>query len=248
MSPRLWGGRSREAEATPPAEARGRTGSVDPGAGEPVLPVGMDLRTVRLVHAAAARLLSYPDQELLDGLEVIEAALAETWAAELVAPLVDHLRGSTLLEAQSFHVQEFDLSRRHALHLTYWTDGDTRRRGEVLAAIKQVYRESGLVVDTQGELVDHLPMVCEFVVEDPARGLELLAQYRASVELLRFGCADDDLPHAGVVEAVCRTIAGRRPASRAEIQELARSAAPTESVGLGSSAPTYVGWPELQRS
>ena len=61
-----------------------------------------------------------------------------------------HLRGGSLQELQSWHVQEFDLSRRHALHLSYWTDGDTRRRGQVLADIKAVYRESGLVVDTGG--------------------------------------------------------------------------------------------------
>lgn len=207
-----------------------------------------DAHTVALVHAAAAQLLSYPELDLLDRLDLIESALAGTWAAELFAPVLTHLRETGLLEAQSFHVQEFDLSRRHALHLTYWTDGDTRRRGEVLASIKQLYRESGLLVDTRGELVDHLPMVCEFVVRDPERGLGLLANYRPSVEMLRLGCEDDALPHAGVLEAICRTIPGQRPSSREEITEMVKAAAPSESVGLTDSGSTFLGLPQLQRS
>lgn len=204
-----------------------------------------DPRTDALVRAAAAQVLAYPEADLLAQVDVIEEALAPTWAAELFAPVLTHLRSTSLMDAQSFHVQEFDLSRRHALHLTYWTDGDTRRRGDVLAGIKQLYRDSGLVVDTGGELVDYLPMVCEFAVADPERGTELLVRYRASVELLGMGCADDDLPHAGVIEAICRTIPGSRPTNRAEIQAAARAAMPTETVGL---EPAYIGWPELQRS
>ncbi|MDN5570564.1 MAG: molecular chaperone TorD family protein, partial [Propionibacteriaceae bacterium] len=213
-----------------------------------------------LVHAAAAQVLSYPDADLLARLAVIEAALADTWAAALFAPVLAHLRSpalnapkasepaEALTALQSYHVQEFDLSRRHALHLTYWTEGDTRRRGEVLASIKTVYRESGLVVDTGGELFDYLPMLCEFCVHDPERGLGLLTRFRPNLELLRLGCTDDGLPHAGVLEAVCRTVPGPRPADRAEIQAMVRAVAPTETVGFDPYSPTYVGWPELSRS
>ena len=207
-------------------------------------------RAAAVVHAGAAQLLSYPDAALLERLDVIEAAVAEAApaASALFAPVAGHLRSLPLIELQSFHVTEFDLSRRHALHLTYWTEGDTRRRGEVLASIKAVYRESGLVVDTGGELFDHLAMMLEFCVHDPERGLALLTRYRPNLELLRLGCTDDGLPHAGVLEAVCRTVPGRRPADRAEIQAMVKAVAPTETVGLEPDAPTFVGWPELSRS
>src|SRR5690625_1888290 len=101
---------------------------------------------------AASLLLAYPDEELIGRLDVIEAAVAQTAAGALFAPTIAHLRAGDLSELQSFHVQEFDLSRRHAMHLSYWTDGDTRKRGEVLAAFKQTYRDSGLLVDLGGEL------------------------------------------------------------------------------------------------
>lgn len=123
-----------------------------------------------VVWQSAALLLGYPDETLLAGLPVIEQALAATADAEAFALLIAHLRGAELREVQAFHVQEFDLSRRHSLHLSYWTDGDTRRRGAVLAEVKQIYRDSGLVVDTGGELPDYLPMVLEFVARDPERG------------------------------------------------------------------------------
>ncbi len=210
-----------------------------------------------LTYQAASLVLSYPDESLLDCLDTIEAALAGTPAAADFADVLGHLRSSDLITLQSFHVQEFDLSRRHALHLTYWTEGDTRRRGEVLARFKKVYRDSGLLVDTGGELPDHLPMVLEFAVHDPARGAELLQQWRPSLELLRIGLEEDDLPHTGVLRAICATLPGESPKSRTEVQKLVQAIQPVESVGLepygAEPNAAFLGMPamptpELQRS
>lgn len=186
---------------------------------------------------AAALLLDYPDEELIGRLDVIEAAVAQTSAAALFAPVIAHLREGELSDVQSFHVQEFDLSRRHAMHLSYWTDGDTRKRGEVLAAFKQVYRDSGLLVDLRGELPDHLPMVLEFTAcGDFDRGMELLNKYRAGIELLRLEMRRDEIPHEGVIEAVCKCLAGPMASSRSEVQRLYGTnytdAPPIEQVGL----------------
>ena len=75
------------------------------------------------------------------------------------------------------YVDTFDLSRKHALYLSYWTDGDTRRRGEVLGRFKTAYRSSGAVVDTHGELTDYLPMVLEFAARvDAEAGVALLQE------------------------------------------------------------------------
>jgi nitrate reductase delta subunit len=185
-----------------------------------------------VVFQAAALLLAYPEAELFDRLDIIETALAGTAAASLFGPVLDHLRSRPLREAQSFHVQEFDLSRRHALHLSYWTDGDTRRRGEVLAEIKGVYRDSGLLGDLMGELPDYLPIMLEFAVADPERGQGLLQRFRASLELLRIGLAEDHLPHAGILTAICDSLPGESPKSRVEVQAMVDQVAPLEFVGL----------------
>jgi nitrate reductase delta subunit len=190
-----------------------------------------DERRNRVVRQAASRCLCYPDAELLSLLPVLRAALAEHAVTDL-DPFLDELESLPLGSLQRRYVDVFDLSRRHALYLSYWTDGDTRRRGEVLAAFKQRYRDSGFLVDTTGELPDHLPMVLEFAaVADPVAGEALLREYRPSLELLRIGLAEDGSSYAAVVAAVCATLPGASPADRAAVQAMA-GGPPAESVGL----------------
>jgi nitrate reductase delta subunit len=156
---------------------------------------------------AAALVLSYPDEGLLGRLDLIESAVSgSAQTSGHFAPVIAHLRGRSILDAQAWHVREFDLSRRHALHLTYWSAGDTRRRGADLIEFTSAYRASGLVVDTGGELPDYLPMVLEFAVADRVRGFALLSRFRAGLDLLRQGLIKDDLPHAGVLTAVCAAL------------------------------------------
>jgi nitrate reductase delta subunit len=185
----------------------------------------------RVTRQAASYLLSYPDQALLDRLPVLRAALAEQRVHDLDA-FLDHLEHTPLAELERQYVEVFDLSRRHALYLSYWTDGDTRRRGEVLGGFKAAYRASGYLVDTSGELPDYLPMVLEYAaVADPEGGEALLRQYRPSLELLRIGLEEDRTPYAAVVAAVCATLPGASPKDRAAVQALV-GGPPTESVGL----------------
>ncbi|GAA1371568.1 nitrate reductase molybdenum cofactor assembly chaperone [Luteococcus sanguinis] len=195
-------------------------------------------------YEAASLLLSYPDEQLLERLPVIREAVAQTRFAGQFEAAIAQLETLPLAEAQAFHVQEFDISRRHALHLSYWTDGDTRRRGEVLAGIKQVYRDSGLLVRLDGELPDHLPLVLEFAaIGDRERGRQLLITYRASLELLRLQLEKDKLPQAGILQAIVATLPGPSPQTYAEVQALHDAAHPVETVGLdgyGVSGPQFV--------
>ncbi|MBG0740625.1 nitrate reductase molybdenum cofactor assembly chaperone [Paeniglutamicibacter antarcticus] len=188
----------------------------------------------RAVYLAAAWCLSYPDQDVLERLPLIRSVLAEhPDAAEDFAPVLAQLSSVPPMEVQARYVQEFDLGKRHALHLSYWTDGDTRRRGEVLGIFKQVYRRSNFLVDTHGELPDYLPMVLEFAARvDLDAGRELLIQYRPSLEMLRLGLLDDKLPHSLILRAICDTLPGKSPADQQAVMKMAGYGPPTESVGL----------------
>lgn len=192
--------------------------------------------TTRIVHQVASWVLSYPHDDVVAALPDLAAALREQRSTEAVRELIgviDRLSQESPERLRQLYVDTFDLTRRHALHLSYWTEGDTRRRGEVLAAFKQVYRDSGQVVRLDGELPDHLPVVLEFAaVVDPARGTELLQEYRASLELLRIELEDDDSPWSGAVRAVCATLPGASPRTRTEAMALAGPVQPVESVGL----------------
>lgn len=188
----------------------------------------------RVLYQVASHVLDYPGTGLPGLIPVCRAALDEQPDAEPVAALRDslaYLESQELAALQRSYVELFDLSGRHTLYLSYWTDGDTRRRGEVLARFKAVYRAAGAVIDDRGELPDYLPLLLEFTARaDREAGRTLLNAYRASLELVRLSL-DGPAPHyAAAVTAVCATLPGRPAADRAAA--LALAAPPAELVGL----------------
>lgn len=199
------------------------------------------MKDVRVVHRAAAILLAYPSDGAYERLPLVRAALDErpTTAGRHLLAFLDAIAGTPLDALARRYVEVFDLDRKHPLYLSYFTDGDTRRRGEVLAGIKQAYRDSGLVVDTHGELPDYLPMVLELAAHDPVRGGALLETYRPSVELLRLALTDADgkapTPWVHVLRGVCATYDGAGPTDRAAA--MAMAGPPTETVGLDAYDP-----------
>jgi nitrate reductase delta subunit len=196
----------------------------------------------RVVYQVASWCLDYPTADLLVRLPLLTNALAEQPFSEELSSLtrlIDHLSTTPLDELQRAYVDVFDLSRRHALYLSYWTDGDTRRRGEVLGRFKAAYRASGFLVDTHGELPDYLPMVLEFAAcADLAAGRELLQAYRPSLELLRIALQERESTYAGALVAVCATLPGESPANRAAVQAMVDAGRPpAETVGLDAYDP-----------
>ncbi|MBW8731896.1 MAG: nitrate reductase molybdenum cofactor assembly chaperone [Terrabacter sp.] len=204
---------------------------------------GHQRRDDRVVHLVAARCLDYPREELVESLPMLTEALAEqgdSAGVRELAPLLEHLDTQPLAELQRAYVDTFDLSRKHALYLSYWTDGDTRRRGEVLGRFKAAYRSSGFLVDTHGELPDYLPMVLEFAAcADAEAGAAMLQDYRASLELLRIALQERESPYAAAAVAVCATLPGPSPVDRAAVMEMVGMSGPqpTESVGLDPYDP-----------
>lgn len=190
-------------------------------------------RRSAVVRQVSGLLLEYPEQQLISLVPSLRAALAETGSStEPAEEVFAWLTARPLPEVQAEYVQEFDLSKRHSLHLTYWTDGDTRRRGEALAAFKEVYRAHGALPDGT-ELPDYLPLVLEFAAKvAPEDGYELLQRYRPSLELLRLALRDDGLPHSGVLALVCSTLPGVSPEDKQTVMQTAGYGPPTETVGL----------------
>ncbi|MCF8568720.1 nitrate reductase molybdenum cofactor assembly chaperone [Gordonia sp. HY002] len=190
----------------------------------------------RVVRLAASWCLAYPDDDLLDKVDLLRAGVAETpqtAASNELAAFLDHLSATDPARLRQDYVDVFDLSGRQTLFLTYWTDGDTRRRGETLAAIKRVYRDSGFVVDLRGELPDHLPVVLEFAARvDPERGTTLLAEHRGALELIRFSLLDKKSPYAHVLAAICATLPGESPPDRAAAVAMRGHHPEVETVGL----------------
>jgi nitrate reductase molybdenum cofactor assembly chaperone NarJ/NarW len=191
--------------------------------------------SIRVVRQAASVCLGYPEHDLIATSGLLRTALADDAPrqADSFEPLLAFWDSEEPSTIQTHYVDVFDLSRKHSLYLSYWTDGDTRRRGEVLATFKQRYRRSDFLVDTGGELPDYLPMVLEYAaIVDPVDGTALLQKYRSSVELLRLALEECGTPYAGVLTAICSTLPGPSPADRKAVMAMAAAGPPTETVGL----------------
>jgi nitrate reductase delta subunit len=130
------------------------------------------------------------------------------------------------------YVETFDLKRRCCLYLTYYTHGDTRRRGLALLAFRHAYRRAGLTLSAE-ELPDHLAVVLEFAAfghTDAA--MKLLVAHRAGLELLWQALDGVGSPYAHAVAAVRATLPSPGEADLAAARALAQQGPPVELVGI----------------
>lgn len=192
---------------------------------------------VRRLMAVASMLLCYPEATTVDRLAVVGRS-TDALPAEARAPLtrfVGWLSSVPLLEAQSHYVEIFDRRRKACLYLTYFLNGDTRRRGMALVEFKEAYQRAGFDV-ASGELPDFLPVVLEFgSVGDLAAALEQLARHRAGLEVLEKALTQFSSPYADVVTALLAVVPPAPAGPTAE--ELAFSGPPAEEVGLAPFVP-----------
>ncbi|MEU5774503.1 nitrate reductase molybdenum cofactor assembly chaperone [Streptomyces venezuelae] len=176
-----------------------------------------------VLYQAAALCLAYPDDEFHERLPLLRAA-----APTGLDGFLTHAETTDARELAAHYVRVFDFKNRHSLYLSWWRDGDTRRRGMALVRFKEIYREHGMEFSGE-ELPDFLPAVLEFSAH---AGPALLQEHRSGLELLRIALTDFGTPYAAVLDAVCATLPGPSPKDRAEAQALARSGPPREDVGL----------------
>lgn len=183
---------------------------------------------------SVSMLMDYPDENLFARLDLL-SEVAATLPAKLGASLqktIDHLLARSLRESQSDYVDTFDTRRRGCLFLTYFSNGETRKRGLALLRIKQVYTRAGLIL-TEDQLPDHLCVVLEFAATtDQQAGLKMMLDNRAGLELLRLHLNDIDSPWGGALEAVCATLPALKGKDYEAVQRLAEEGPEEEQVGL----------------
>ncbi|NEA39308.1 nitrate reductase molybdenum cofactor assembly chaperone [Streptomyces sp. SID11385] len=183
-------------------------------------------RAAALVYQAAGMCLVYPDAMFHERLPLIASGCQDP---DIVAFLT-YARATDRAELAAHYVRTFDFKNRHSLYLSWWSDGDTRRRGMSLVRFKEVYRAHGLDF-TSEELPDFLPAVLEFSAQ---AGPQLLLEHRPGIELLRLSLTEADTPYARLLDAVCGTLPGPSPQDLAEARRMARAAPPREQVGLAA--------------
>lgn len=200
-------------------------------------------RETAAVRQAAALLLDYPDAALRARLPLIVEALAALpphASRDAALAFASRAAATPERELAEHYVATFDQQNRRCLHLTWWTDGDTRRRGMALVRLKERYRAAGWSFDGSAdtaELPDYLPAVLEFAAREPQDGSRLLAEHRPGLELLRIALTEAGTPYALLLDAVCATLPGPTPADEAQARALALSGPGREDVGLEPYGP-----------
>lgn len=184
----------------------------------------------RLVFQAAAVLLDYPDDPT--ALDLVVTALCDLDATphRRLLDCAVELAGITQIEREQLYVETFDLRRRCSLHLTYYRDGDTRRRGNSLAEMRDRQRDLGADGDAR-ELPDYLPLLLE-VAATITGGDAVLTDHIAALELLRSSLHDIDSPFEAVLGAVVDVLPPLDEQDQTAVAVLARRGPPSEEVGL----------------
>ena len=202
-----------------------------------------------VVLQAASVCLQYPDDTVLARLPLVRRAVDELpggAARERLTAFLDAAAATAPARMAQHYVEVFDTRRRCCLYLTWWTDGETRRRGSALAALKARYRAAGVELDTP-ELPDFLPAVLEFAATaDLAAGLATAARAPGGHRAAAPGPARCRHPLRGArrggLRAAAGTVARRRrrgesPGPQRTTAGAGRARARTVLAGTGGRNP-----------
>ena len=183
-------------------------------------------------------LLDYPDERMLERLPTLRSVVDGLPAPqrEPLAAYLETVASTPLRELQADYVDTFDVTRKCSLHLTYFTHGDTRKRGVALVEFRQAYRKAGVEFDIDTELPDHLAVLLEFgAVYDRETAWALLNRHRVGIELLRMALATRESVWLPVVDALRSTLPDLGDDDQVALAKLIAAGPPKEEVGLDTS-------------
>lgn len=193
---------------------------------------------LRVAWQAVSLLLDYPSEESVARHDLVRRAIAPLPEAVRMplTSLLDHLASQPLEQVQRDYVETFDHTRKCCLYLTYFSYGDTRRRGVALVQFKQAYRRAGVDLCAD-ELPDHLGVVLEFGASaDRDAAWKLLGDYRAGIEMLLLALQERNSPWAAAVVALRATLPELDGEGLVAVQRLVEAGPPQEDVGLQAYA------------
>ena len=195
-----------------------------------------------VAHMAASVLLDYPEPQRRQHFAAVAAAVEAlpTAVADDFRKFLEVASSLSQQELETHFTSIFDQKRKCCPYLSYYSTGDTRKRGMALVSFIEAYRAAGWEVE-DGELPDYLPMVLEFSARsDSPIARELLASHRDGIEVLRSALENFGSPYVHVVSAVCRSLPLIDDETRERYLRLVNEGPPTELVGvsfLGALAP-----------
>ena len=175
--------------------------------------------TLRVLGA----LLGYPDAALRRHLYEFEALLAADGVLGArrragVAALIQLLRDSEPLNAETEYVELFDRGRATSLYLFEHVHGDSRDRGTAMIDLGETYARAGLLL-VEDELPDYLPAVLEFVSTQPPREAKgFLGEMAHLLDAVHAALVQRASPYAAALAALL-DLAGHKPQTDREVPE-----------------------------
>lgn len=193
----------------------------------------------RVIEMACSLLLDYPDKQLERNLDAVRAELAglpEVIAAPL-SSFCNIAQDKGLRWLQEHYVETFDQRRRCALYLSYYSQGDTRGRGQAILAFREVMDQAGFHVMRE-ELPDYLPVVLEFAALDPTDTAEqLLSAHREGIEVIRAALDSANSVYVYPLQAIIMMLPPADERALQAFHRLVRQGPPSEMVGIHPVAP-----------
>ncbi len=134
-------------------------------------------------------LLTYPSQEQVAAFsEFKEILTQEKWlpakSLESLNRLMDWAEQQDILDLQEEYVALFDRTPSLCLHLFEHVHGDSRDRGQALVDLSELYKDAGLLINTE-EMPDYLPLFLEYLsiidVEEARQNLGEIANVLGAI-------------------------------------------------------------------
>ncbi len=152
-------------------------------------------------------LLSYPQAEWVNELDLIEGVLFEEQdkngkAGKQLAEFLQSLRSDTLLDLEQNYVATFDRNPSHSLHLFEHIHGESRDRGMAMVNLIEEYRKHGLDMDAD-ELPDFVPLFLEYLSQLPDQeALNMLGETVDVMALIGRKLKGNNSPYHAVFDVI----------------------------------------------
>jgi nitrate reductase delta subunit len=159
----------------------------------------------RCLFKAVSLLLRFPDQDLMDSLPSVRAALEDGSSGapgRRCRAFIDYLETHSLMQLKEEFSRFFDFSPETCLNMTYHRYGEGRERGSALAGFIELYRNSGYEL-LGSELPDYLPLILEFLsIGDEDASLKIIREWADQVKNLAHRLKESESPYAAPIEAL----------------------------------------------
>lgn len=162
------------------------------------------MKTHQKVYKLASSFLQYPQKEWITNLSELKQEMNKMKDSSVNAYLnsfIHYLETTPFRELCEKYVKTFDFHGIACLNLTYHVFKDSRERGQALVKLRQLFKESELMIESD-ELPDYLPLILEFLaIADEKHAKRILKLHLNSIKKLEERLSEKKSPYHFLIKA-----------------------------------------------